>query len=173
MKRGQGAFEYLMSYGWAVLVVVVLGIVLYNLGAFSPSQAPVASGFSVIQPRSWSAASPNTSGTTYNISLVNAGGKDMTLTLSSVSVAKTGCTGSGVITSITDDSGTSLYTAGTTTSISLPAGGLIKMGVYSGASTGCNGASGQSFRVKFSLGTMTDTFGIAASDSGYLSGKYS
>jgi len=33
-KKGQGAMEYLMTYGWAILVVLIVGIVLWQLGIF-------------------------------------------------------------------------------------------------------------------------------------------
>src|SRR3989344_9119339 len=35
-KRGQGAMEFLMTYGWAIIVVLVILSVLYFLGVFSP-----------------------------------------------------------------------------------------------------------------------------------------
>jgi len=31
-KKGQGAMEYLMTYGWAILIVLVAGVVLFQLG---------------------------------------------------------------------------------------------------------------------------------------------
>ena len=33
-KKGQGAMEYLMTYGWAILVVMIVGVVLWKLGIF-------------------------------------------------------------------------------------------------------------------------------------------
>ena len=38
MKRLQAALEYLMTYGWAILVILVVGFALYTLGVFSPRQ---------------------------------------------------------------------------------------------------------------------------------------
>ena len=35
--KGQGALEYLMTYGWALLVIVVVGAALYGLGVLNPS----------------------------------------------------------------------------------------------------------------------------------------
>ncbi len=35
--KGQGALEYLMTYGWALLVVVVVGAALYSLGVLNPA----------------------------------------------------------------------------------------------------------------------------------------
>ena len=38
MKRGQSALEYLMTYGWAILAVVIIAGVLWYLGIFNPNQ---------------------------------------------------------------------------------------------------------------------------------------
>lgn len=37
MRKGQGALEYLMTYGWALLVIVVVGAALYSMGILNPS----------------------------------------------------------------------------------------------------------------------------------------
>src|SRR3990172_5496316 len=37
MRKGQGAMEYLMTYGWALLVIVVVGGALFALGVLNPS----------------------------------------------------------------------------------------------------------------------------------------
>ena len=51
-NRGQGAMEYLMTYGWAILVVMIVGIVMWQLGIFNLGQttATTAKGFSRIKP---------------------------------------------------------------------------------------------------------------------------
>ena len=48
-RKGQAAMEYLMTYGWAILAVVIVGGVLYYYGVFEPDlpdqgcpNAPVA-----------------------------------------------------------------------------------------------------------------------------------
>lgn len=33
-KKGQGALEYMQTYGWAILVVLVVGVVLWQFGVF-------------------------------------------------------------------------------------------------------------------------------------------
>lgn len=38
MKRGQSALEYLMTYGWAILAVVIIAGALWYLGIFDPSR---------------------------------------------------------------------------------------------------------------------------------------
>jgi hypothetical protein len=51
-RRGQGAMEYLMTYGWAILVVMIVGIVMWQLGIFNMgSTALTSSGFSKIKPQ--------------------------------------------------------------------------------------------------------------------------
>jgi hypothetical protein len=35
--KGQGALEYLMTYGWALLVIVVVAAALFALGVLNPS----------------------------------------------------------------------------------------------------------------------------------------
>ena len=38
-RRSQSALEYMMTYGWAILVIVIVAGVLYSLGIFSPSSS--------------------------------------------------------------------------------------------------------------------------------------
>ena len=35
-RRSQAALEYLLTYGWAILIVIIVGSSLYGLGVFSP-----------------------------------------------------------------------------------------------------------------------------------------
>src|SRR3989338_5866650 len=36
-KKGQAAMEYLMTYGWAILIVIIVAAALWALGVFNPS----------------------------------------------------------------------------------------------------------------------------------------
>jgi len=50
--KAQAAMEYLMTYGWAVLVVMIVGIVMWQLGIFNIGTTTItASGFSRIKPQ--------------------------------------------------------------------------------------------------------------------------
>ncbi|MCX6694706.1 MAG: hypothetical protein NTU61_00200 [Candidatus Altiarchaeota archaeon] len=51
-SRGQSAMEYLMTYGWAILVVMVVGIAMWRLGIFNlgGSGAPTSTGFATLKP---------------------------------------------------------------------------------------------------------------------------
>jgi hypothetical protein len=43
-KKGQSAMEYLMTYGWAILVVLIALGALFALGVFNPETANTCSG---------------------------------------------------------------------------------------------------------------------------------
>jgi hypothetical protein len=47
-RKAQGAMEYLMTYGWAILVVIIVGIVLFQSGVFG-TQTQGISGFAQIR----------------------------------------------------------------------------------------------------------------------------
>ncbi len=43
--KSQSALEYMMTYGWAIIVIVIVAVILYSLGIFNPS-ANVTVGYS-------------------------------------------------------------------------------------------------------------------------------
>ena len=52
-KKGQGAMEYLMTYGWAILVVMIVGVVLWQLGVFKVGQtSTTTTGWAKLSPLS-------------------------------------------------------------------------------------------------------------------------
>jgi len=50
MRKGQGAMEYLMTYGWALLVIIIVGAALFALGILNPAtyQQKRCNGFQYI-----------------------------------------------------------------------------------------------------------------------------
>ena len=55
-KKAQSAMEYLMTYGWAILIVIIVAAALYALGVFNPATftGRTATGFQVIgAPTDW------------------------------------------------------------------------------------------------------------------------
>ena len=50
-RKAQSALEYITTYGWAVLVVLILGIALWQLGIFQTSPATSFSGFGALKPQ--------------------------------------------------------------------------------------------------------------------------
>ncbi len=47
-KRSQSALEYMMTYGWAILIIVIVAVILYSMGIFNPGSGITksSSGFS-------------------------------------------------------------------------------------------------------------------------------
>ena len=47
-KRSQSALEYMMTYGWAILIIVIVAVILYSMGIFNPSSSVTSTitGFS-------------------------------------------------------------------------------------------------------------------------------
>jgi hypothetical protein len=92
-NKGQGAMEYLMTYGWAILVVMIVGVVLWQLGVFNVGQGNlVTTGFTKVQPLTPSVAYRNAN---FTGSFTNALGT--TIKLNSItlneSISGTSCTG--------------------------------------------------------------------------------
>ncbi len=55
-KKAQSAMEYLMTYGWAILIVIIVAAALYALGVFNPATfaGRTATGFTQIgTPSDW------------------------------------------------------------------------------------------------------------------------
>jgi hypothetical protein len=60
MKKAQSAMEYLMTYGWAILIVIIVAAALYALGIFNPATytGRVPTGFTTLgTPTDWDVAS--------------------------------------------------------------------------------------------------------------------
>jgi hypothetical protein len=68
--------EYITTYGWAILVVVIIGIVIWQLGLFDFQSrfAPGSSGFSMLVPRDWEVRSAG-GGCTLSVQLYNGAGE--------------------------------------------------------------------------------------------------
>lgn len=45
-KKGQAALEYLMTYGWAILIIIVVVAALYAMGVFTPRRTVPYKGLS-------------------------------------------------------------------------------------------------------------------------------
>ncbi len=58
MKKAQAAMEYLMTYGWAILIVIIVAAALIALGIFNPATGHTAVGFQELGlPNDWAMAS--------------------------------------------------------------------------------------------------------------------
>ncbi len=56
-KRAQSALEYMMTYGWAILIIVIVAAVLYAMGVFTPGKSAgnTATGFSGLTVQAFAA----------------------------------------------------------------------------------------------------------------------
>lgn len=56
LSKGQNAVEYMMTYGWAILIVLVVSIVIWQMGVLDLSRnvTPDKRGFSQVVPLDWS-----------------------------------------------------------------------------------------------------------------------
>lgn len=78
--KGQGAIEYLMTYGWALLVIIIIGAALFFLGVLNPSSYTQSrcSGFQY-----FSFKDQKVTPTFYSLNLQN-GGRDIAITTMAV-----------------------------------------------------------------------------------------
>lgn len=77
MKRGQTALEYLITYGWAILAIVIIAALFWAF--FKPAEwlgGESATGFSVVTVAGWKL----TSGGTLTVVLQNSAAEDVTVT---------------------------------------------------------------------------------------------
>jgi hypothetical protein len=201
MKKGQGAFEYMMSYGWAVLVIVVLAVVLWNLGVFNPSSASTATGFSAIRPVAWSFQGTGLGGensiyrTNAKLAFANIAGIDLTIAIngsngangSVIKFQKPGASLCGWFnrTTVADQFGNNMTLASSGVGMraystaGLPAGQQIvvngtlsgPLSIYDSTYT-CGGPSGGVYRWTITYQTALDQFNIQHTDAGVITGTY-
>ncbi|MGC8851253.1 MAG: hypothetical protein ACP5O3_03450 [Candidatus Micrarchaeia archaeon] len=79
-RKGQSALEYLVTYGWAILVIVIIAAVLWYFGVFNPNKWTVdkqCGGFSGLQCIDYTASE---SAGTASIVLGNGVGRSINIT---------------------------------------------------------------------------------------------
>jgi len=91
MKKGQTALEYLMTYGWAILIIVVVVAALFAMNVFNPSAwtGETASGFASFKVDAFSYNGAAENGIV-NFTLGNQLGSTITITSVSVTESSNG-----------------------------------------------------------------------------------
>ncbi|VVB51359.1 Uncharacterised protein [uncultured archaeon] len=95
-RRGQSAIEYTMTYGWAILVIIIAAVILWRSGLleFSRDVQPGSRGFSQIRPLDWKLSADGT----LLITIENDAGSILVLPAGGVTASVLGgaasCTGS-------------------------------------------------------------------------------
>lgn len=71
--------EYLMTYSWAILVVIIVGVVIWQMGLFDlgGKEMPGYSGFSIVVPRDWEMTYIGGSQCTFSVQFSNGAGEDI------------------------------------------------------------------------------------------------
>ncbi len=87
-KKGQGAMEYLMTYGWAILVVMIVGVVLWQLGIFNlgGTVSRTLTGFGAVKPAEWALT-----GAALGDSIILVNGAGTTINVTGVVFDPTSC----------------------------------------------------------------------------------
>ena len=92
-KKGQAALDFLMTYGWAIALVVIVAAALFALGVFDISNfvGTKAAGFSGVAVQAWQF----TSGGTLTVKLTNQVGQRINVTAMSATIGSTTATFNG------------------------------------------------------------------------------
>ena len=168
-NKGQGAMEYLMTYGWAILVVMIVGVVLWQLGVFNVGQGNlVTTGFVKMQPLTPSIAYRNNS---FRASFTNALGttiKVYNVNLTE-SIAGTVCPGGATGSLTVSPAGTAVNNLTTSYSPSIKAGGTFTI-VHPGCPTK---ADGEGFDMVVIIQYTATMGGISTNhtDTGHIKGQ--
>jgi hypothetical protein len=153
LMKGQTAIEYLMTYGWAILIILIVAGVLAYYGIFAPAGflAPTARGFGQVQVLNpWSVE--GTAGT-ITMNMENRVGGTIT------------------VTDITYADDTTTYSGGTCTGMTTAINSGEKAVVSCAPATGPGAATGSSYTLTV---TITYTYqGGTFTSTGTISGTYS
>ncbi|MCX8166971.1 MAG: hypothetical protein N3E37_03915 [Candidatus Micrarchaeota archaeon] len=179
--KAQGAFEYMVSYGWAILIVIVLGILLFSLGVFNPSQTPTASGFVYIRPISWSFSGGEAHASNITIAFENVAGQNLVMWVNDTSVGSIKFKQGGSVdcyfntslknVTLKDSSGNDLII--TDNKAAIPVGSIVTVTGRIGGATGdnCGGLKAASYRYTVFI-SAKDEYGVVKTDTGLLTGRY-
>jgi len=149
IKKGQAALDFLMTYGWAIALVVIVAAALFALGVFDVSNfiGTKAPGFSEVAVQGWSY-----SGAVLQARLTNQVGQKINITGMSVvvgSASPVACTG---------------------TPVQLAVGETTAVGALN-----CTGLASQSvgtgYQAKLTINYTDMNSGYPASATGTLTGK--
>ncbi len=86
-RKGQAALDFLMTYGWAIALVVIIAAVLFALGVFDVSNfiGNKAAGFSGVAVSGWNLGSSGL----FTMKLSNQVGQQISVNSVSVTVGQT------------------------------------------------------------------------------------
>jgi hypothetical protein len=78
-SKGQTSLEYLMTYGWMLIIIAIVAVVLYQYGVFTPPATPPGcTGFSQAKPIDWKMSTADTGNLT--LTMINDAGTKIRIT---------------------------------------------------------------------------------------------
>ncbi len=81
-NKGQSALEYLMTYGWALVVIVIVIAALFAFGIFNPPSTGTCTGLDKLAYKDHGYDSTNNK---FEIALANGAGSNITVTSATIS----------------------------------------------------------------------------------------
>lgn len=111
-KKGQSALDFLMTYGWAIALIVIIAAVLFALGIFDVNNfvGNKAVGFSQVSVKGWGL---NSTGA-FNIKLSNQFGAPINITNISVKIGATTAPVNGLPVTVTTGADTGILNTSAT-----------------------------------------------------------
>jgi len=150
MKKLQAAMEYLMTYGWAILIIALALGVLYSLGVFNPNRLKPVGCF---LPAPFSCQIQSFKGSNGNLSILLGQGSGQTITITGVACVDNSRLSNGLPSNNADwfnPSGTTTIGSGGTTT-------LTNIYCINPGGSKFNGSIGSSFAgsiiIKYSYGS--------------------
>jgi hypothetical protein len=167
MRRGQAAEEAIMEYGWVLILVVVAAALLYQSGLFSSPVPYSAVGFTEVSVVSFGVNPVDPVTSQVGIALLNSDRPEVVVTNMSVYSVSSNTNCSVQLISVSDEG----RVIASNFPFSLPTGRkrLVRFQVSGAQCTGTPSVSYYQFGVQL---FGNDNYGLDASDSGVISGRY-
>jgi hypothetical protein len=167
-KRGQAAMEFLMTYGWAIVVVLAAIGALAYFGVLSPQKLlPDRTSFTAPLPNVDNAVVTAT-GNTVAIAFKNNKGVDITLPMTGTPSGSSTCTAVTVAGTFTNSTGQQEAIVPSVTRIQNGGGFLLTF-----TCTGTAGPIGSKFKADITFPYVNFETGQTLSQTGSVEGKYS
>lgn len=150
-KKGQAAMEYFMTYGWMIMLIMIVGVVLWQLGVFglSDTGGRMMIGFGNLRPLDWAMTAAADGDT---ILLINDEGSRVTVTRITMT-GQSGETCGGNLPVPLSQGFATLIEPGDTAEFTMGAGPVPVAG------SGCRGTAGIAYRIKVTI-AYTRTVGL-------------
>ncbi len=148
-KKGQAALDFLMTYGWAIALIVIIAAVLFALGIFDVNAfvGNKAVGFSQIAVKGWGLSTAGT----FTIKLSNQAGVPVSIDNVSIVIGNTTATLNGLPVSLTTGADSAILSTGA--------------GAFG------NQTSGNSYTAKVTIAYTDTNANFPYTTSGTLTGK--